>query len=92
MRANSAALSTVGPTGAIAILDAERGQFYSINDVGGRVWELLRGETTFDAIVDQLCVEYDAARETIGADVARLLEQFASVGLVVTEGDGDDER
>ncbi|HEY9428117.1 MAG TPA: PqqD family protein [Gemmatimonadaceae bacterium] len=92
LRANPAALSTTGPTGAIAILDAERGQFYSLNEVGGRVWELLRDGATFGAIVDRLCGEYDAAPETIGADVERLLVQLASVGLVLTEGDDDDER
>lgn len=87
---SAAAMSTIGPTGAIAILDTERGQFYSLNEVGGRVWELLREGTTFGAIVARLCGEYDAEQETIGMDVARLLEHLAAAGLVFPEaGDGD---
>jgi hypothetical protein len=85
-------MSTIGPTGAIAILDAERGQFYSLNEVGGRVWEVLREGATFSAIVARLCGEYDAAPETIGGDVERLLEQFAGAGLLSIDGGDDDER
>jgi hypothetical protein len=92
LRANPAALSTVGPTGAAAILNSESGQFYSLNEVGGRVWELLREGTTFGAIVDKLCGEYDATPETIGADMERLLAQFAGAGLVLIDGGNDGER
>ena len=92
LHADPAALSTIGATGAIAILDTESGQFYSLNEVGGRVWELLREGATFRVIVARLCGEYDAASETIGADVERLLEQFAGAGLLVIDGGGDDER
>lgn len=92
LHANPAALSTIGPTGTAAILDSESGQFYSLNEVGGKVWELLREGTTSGAIVARLCGEYDAMPETIGADVARLLAQFAGAGLLLTDGDDDDER
>ena len=92
LRADPAALSTVGPTGTAAILDSGSGQFYSLNEAGGRVWELLREGTTFGAIVEQLCGEYDATPETIGADVERLLAQFAGAGLMLIDGGDDDER
>lgn len=92
LRSNPGALSTTGPTGATAILDAESGQFYSLNDVGGLVWELLRGGTTFGAIVARLYDEYDAAPEAIGTDVERLLGDFARVGLLLTEGSDDGGR
>lgn len=88
LRANPAVLSTSGATGATAILDSEKGQFYSLNDVGGRVWSLLCEGTTFRAIVDQLQREYDVSAETVSVDVERLLEQFARIGLLRTEGGG----
>jgi hypothetical protein len=92
LNASSEALSTVGPTGATAILDPDSGQFYSLNEVAGRVWELLRGGTTFRAIMDQLESEYDVAAETLAADVERLLEQFAKAGLLAEGGGAHDER
>ena len=88
LRANPAMLSTVGPTGAAAILDPESGQFYSLNEVGARVWLLLREGTTFGAILEQLESEYDVTAERLGADVERLLGQLARAGLLNREGEG----
>ncbi len=90
--ASSEALSTVGPTGATAILDPESGQFYSMNEVAGRVWGLLRDGTTYRAIVGQLESEYDVAADTLAVDVEHLLEQFARAGLIAAEGGVHDER
>ena len=92
LTASSEALSTVGPTGATAILDPNSGLFYSLNEVAGRVWELLRDGTTFRSITDQLESEYDVAAETLAADVERLLEQFTRAGLIAVEGGAHDER
>jgi hypothetical protein len=92
LSASSEALSTVGPTGATAILDPDSGRFYSLNEVGGRVWELLRDGTTFRAIMDQLESEYDVGHETLAADVEHLLERFARTGLLASEGGAHDER
>lgn len=92
LRANPAALSTTGPTGAAAILDSEKGQFYSLNEVGARIWSLLSDGTTFGAIIDQLQSEYDVTVEMLSADVERLLRQFANSGLLRTEGGAHDER
>jgi hypothetical protein len=85
-------LSTVGPTGAAAILDPESGRFYSLNEVGARVWSLLSVGTTFGRIVAQLQSEYDVTSETVAVDVERLLQQFARAGLLGTEGGAHDER
>lgn len=91
LRASPAALSTAGPTGAAAILDPASGKFYSLNEVGARVWSLLNEGTTFGAILEQLQSEYDVTVERLGADVELLLRQFASVGLIDMEAvdDGD---
>lgn len=90
--ASREALSTIGPTGATAILDPDSGQFYALNEVAGRVWELLRDGTTFRAILEQLESEYDVATETLAVDVERLLEQLTRTGLMAAEVGTHDER
>ncbi len=87
LRANPAMLSTTGPTGAAAILDPESGQFYSLNEVGARVWSLLGEGTTFGAILEQLRSEYDVTAERLGVDLERLLRQFTSAGLLEVDGE-----
>jgi hypothetical protein len=91
LSASPEALSTTGPTGATAILHPESGQFYSLNEVAGRVWELLRDGMTFRAISQKLESEYDVAAETLAVDVERLLAKFARAGLIVAEGGADDK-
>ena len=78
-------LCTVGATGATAILHAAKARFYTLNDVGGRVWSLLCEGTTFAAIVDQLAREYDASAQVLSADVENLLQQLANAELLHVE-------
>jgi hypothetical protein len=92
LSASSEALSTVGPTGSTAILDPDSGQFYSLNEVAGRVWELLQNGTTFRAIMNRLESDYEVETETLTTDVERLLGQFAGAGLLELEGGVHVER
>jgi len=85
LRANPSALSTVSATGALAILDAASGRFYTLNDVGARVWDLLRDGATLSSIVEKLRREYDVAADVLRADIEKLLSQLANAGLISSE-------
>lgn len=64
------------------LLDLGRGQYYTLNEVGGRVWALLGEGCTVQDIVCRLAGEYDAPAEVIAADVSALLESMARSSLV----------
>lgn len=64
------------------LLDLTNETYYSLNDVGSRVWELADGQRTITAIVDTLVSEYDAAPDQIREDVDNLLADLASEGLL----------
>jgi len=51
--------------------------------VGTRIWELRPGNPTAAALADRLLDEFDAPRETLAADAARLLGELAAAKLVV---------
>ena len=85
LRANPAALSTVSATGPLAILDAGSGRLYTLNDVGARVWQLLRDGSTRSSIVEELQHEYDVPVDVLSDDIERLLRQFADAGLLASE-------
>jgi len=85
LRANPAALSTISATGALAILDAGSGRLYTLNDVGARVWDLLRDGSTLSSIVTELQREYDVSVDVLSADIERLLRQFEDAGLLASE-------
>jgi Coenzyme PQQ synthesis protein D (PqqD) len=64
------------------LLDPASGNYFSLTDVGARIWELCDGQHTLDEIADALAGEYDAARETIHADAHALLDELAAEGLL----------
>lgn len=52
------------------------------NSITGRIIDLLQTETTQEAITDALYAEYDAPRERIAADVARVMDTLRSAGAI----------
>ena len=43
------------------------------NETAAFIVDCLKEETTVDAIVDRMCAEYDAPKETIAVDVAEII-------------------
>ena len=68
--------------GRTVLLDVERGRYYTLDEVGGRIWGLLGEGSTRAAIVDALRREYDVEASRVEADVASLLAQLRDAGLV----------
>jgi hypothetical protein len=69
--------------GDSVLLDIDSGEYFSLNEVGGRVWELCDGSRSVGAIADVITAEYDVSAEVALADARELLEGLAGAGLVV---------
>jgi len=65
------------------LLDPAQGEYFGLDEVGTRIWELLPAHPTAVALAERLFDEYDAPRETLLADAARLLGELAAMKLVV---------
>ena len=55
---------------------------YTLSAVSSRVWELLDGTRSVDAIVDAICAEYEVERATAADDVAVLLSDLVESALI----------
>jgi coenzyme PQQ synthesis protein D (PqqD) len=60
----------------VLLLDVESGCYYTLNEIGGRIWELCDGASTVSEIAAALSAEYDASPETIGVDVLELIQDL----------------
>jgi hypothetical protein len=69
--------------GQAVLLDIASGEYFSLNEVGGRVWELCDGTRTVAEVVDAICTEYDVPPTTAMSDAGALLESLAGAGLVI---------
>ncbi|HEX2076181.1 MAG TPA: PqqD family protein [Longimicrobium sp.] len=82
----SAQVSATGEGGHTVLLDYAGGQYYGLDEVGTRIWELVREGSTLGAIVGRLEAEYDAPRDVLQADASALLAELAARRLVRAEG------
>jgi hypothetical protein len=55
---------------------------FTVNEIGGRIWSLLDGQTSIGHIAQTICEEYDVPPERATADVSELLQSMAEAGLV----------
>jgi hypothetical protein len=67
---------------ATVLLDAERGVYYTLNEVAGRTWELLVTGEPLMEILRCLEDEYEVGVETLQADTAGLLRRLLEAELI----------
>lgn len=70
----------VGDTSVL--LDPRSGEYYSLDEVGARIWDLCDGNRSAEQIALVLSEEYDADLVTIRADVVRLLNELQAAKLL----------
>ena len=69
--------------GEAVLLDIESGEYFALNSVGSRIWELCDGTKTAAEIVSVICDEFDVAADVATADTHEILGELESERLVV---------
>lgn len=72
-----------GEEGRMVLLDPSGGEYFGLDEVGVRIWDLLPAHPTPAALAERLTEEYDAPRERLEADAAAFLGELDRLGLVV---------
>ena len=72
--------------GETAILNTKSGRQYRLDEVGARIWGLIREPVRVVEIRDTLLEEYEVSPEQCEADLIDLLEKLAGAGLVNIHG------
>ena len=73
--------------GEAVLLDLNSEQYFGLNSLGTRVWELIGQLGEVEPILETLIVEYDADPDIIANDLRSLLAQLVRQGLVHVDGD-----
>lgn len=68
--------------GEAVILDLASGVYFGLNAVGTRIWHLIEQHGRLDAVLDELCQEYDAARDELQRDLLDLVARLSDARLV----------
>ncbi len=68
--------------GELVMLDPRRGEYFGLDAIGHRVWQLLERPRTVESLCSALETEFDVTPETCRADVLAFLEQLSDAQLV----------
>jgi hypothetical protein len=74
------------------LLDHRQGQYFGLDEVGTRVWELLSGGASLARAADALEAEYEAPREVLERDAAALAARLEELKLLVRKGWADQRN
>lgn len=66
----------------VVMMSVEREKYYSLDGVGGRIWELLAAPRTLDSLCTSLMAEFDVGMDECRADVEEFVINLAEEGLI----------
>ena len=75
--------------GETVVLSLDEGMYYSLNEVGARVWSLIQDAVRVVEIKEALLAEYEVAPERCEGDLLEVLVRLAQLKLVeIRDADG----
>ena len=66
----------------LILLATDSGEYFTLDEVGGKIWDLADGTRTVEEIARTLAGEYDAPVATIQADALEILGELADERLL----------
>ena len=72
-------------SGETVLLDLESENYFGLDEVGTRIWQLIKESGDLQAIYDTLLAEYEVEEEQLHTDLEALLDEIAGLGLVKME-------
>ena len=68
--------------GEKVMMNLDKGQYFMMNEVGSRIWELIEGNTPIVNIIEALTNEYDVDEETCENTVMEFLGRLKNADLI----------
>ena len=68
--------------GETVLPDLSGENYFGLDEVGTRIWQLLQADNTVVELLDAVADEYEVGREQLGIDVYALLARLVDAGLI----------
>ena len=72
--------------GETVMMSIENGEYYGLDDIGSRIWELLEKPIKVSDLIDTLLERFDVDRETCERDVLKFLNELKEDKILRVEG------
>ncbi len=77
--------------GETVLLDMQGEEYFGLNEVGTRVWQLLQQPSTIDILFSTMIKEYAVNEKELRGDLNDIIQQLLSAGLIVREQPDSDD-
>ncbi len=64
------------------LLNLETEQYFGLDEIGTRMWQLVTGSPSIDAAYQELLAEFDVEAEMLHSNLAELLSRLVDSGLL----------
>lgn len=72
-------------SGETVLLDLESENYFGLDEVGTRIWQLIKETNDLQAIYQTLLAEYDVSEQRLQQDLDTLLAEISGLGLIRLE-------
>jgi hypothetical protein len=66
----------------VVMLDMDSGFYFGLNSVASVIWGFLANEISFEALIDQLMVQFEVDRSLCETDSKELLDQLLEKNII----------
>jgi len=78
--------------GEAVLLDLDSEQYFGLDEVGTRIWQLLQDSANLDTAYRTLLNEYDVSAEQLHNDLLNFVGHLSEAGLITISDDDDPEK
>ncbi|MEG2017876.1 MAG: lasso peptide biosynthesis PqqD family chaperone [Clostridium sp.] len=68
--------------GEVVMMNMEKGQYFMMNEVGSRIWELIEEPIKVDAVVNKLLQEFEVEKEECEKTVIEFINELTYADLI----------
>ena len=72
-------------SGEAVLLNLASGQYYSLDEIGTRMWALLTEHGEIEPVIAALLGEYQVTEQQLRSDIEKLVSEFTAQGLLIRD-------
>jgi len=71
--------------GEVVIMDLKSESYFGLDEVGGRIWQLMQQHGDLQIVFEVMLDEFDVEPDQLEVDMKSLLGELTNSGLIVTD-------
>ena len=75
-------IDTTDLDGEKVMMDLEKGQYFALNSVASRIWEVIESPISINKVIDTLLEEYEVEREECEKSVLEFVQGLEDASLI----------